>query len=108
MTHPDADDVVVRQRRSNPDFVYVLGTPRTPEQFLVHNYDDGVRRAIAFAGRRHVRAWFDEGDDTYRLLGTFRDQDVTPRKTVARSTRRKVKARVALPGIAVEAAGGLV
>ena len=75
MIHPSADDVVVRQRRSNPHFVYLLGTASAADQFLVHTYDEGVKQACGFAQRRRVRAWFDEGDDTFVLLGTFRNEE---------------------------------
>jgi len=30
MTHPDRDDVVILQKRSNPSTVYLLGTPAAP------------------------------------------------------------------------------
>jgi hypothetical protein len=78
MTHPSVDDVIVRQRRSNPDFVYLLGTPAAPTQYIVRTHHEGVRQAMAFAQRQSVRAWFDDGDDTFALLGTFRHEEVTP------------------------------
>ena len=72
MIHPDIDDVVVRQRRGNPDVVYALGTPTTPDQFSLHTREEAVTQAVAFARRQRVRAWFENGDNTFRLLGTFR------------------------------------
>ena len=73
VTHPDTDDVVVRQRRGNPHAVYLLGTPASPDQFVVGTRDEAVRKAFAFAKRQRVRAWFDNGDDSFLLLGTFRE-----------------------------------
>jgi hypothetical protein len=70
--HPDKDDVVVRQRRGNPHTVYLLGTPTTPDQFSLRTRDEAVTQAVAFARQHHVRAWFDNGDNTFLLLGTFR------------------------------------
>ena len=73
MTRPDENDVIVRQRRGNPHVVYLLGTPTAPDQFILGTRDEAVTRAIAFARRQRVRAWFDNGDDTFLLLGTFAD-----------------------------------
>ena len=72
LIHPDKDDVVVRQRRGNPHTVYVLGTPTTPDQFSLRTREEAVTQAVAFARRHHVRAWFEDGDNTFLLLGTFR------------------------------------
>ena len=71
--HPDTDDVVVRQRRGNPHPVYLLGTPTTPDQISVPTREEAVRQSVAFARRHRVRAWFDNGDNTFLLLGTFRE-----------------------------------
>ena len=68
---PDADDIVVRQKRGNPTAVYVLGTPSAPAQLQVGGRDEAVSHALAFAKRQHVRAWFANDDDLV-LLGTFR------------------------------------
>ena len=108
--YPYSDDVVVRQRRSNADFVYVLGTLRTPNQYLVCSYDEAVRHAVEFARSRHVRAWFDDGDDTFRLLGSFRLETEKPVRVVSKSVdrKKKKKARSAVPVIVPEAAGGPV
>ena len=73
MTGPEKDDVVVRQRRGNPH-VYVLGTPATPDQFSLRTREEAVTQAVAFARQHHMRAWFDNGDNTFLLLGTFRDE----------------------------------
>ena len=76
--HPDNDDVVVRERRGNPHAVYVLGTPAAPDQFSLRTREQAVTQAMAFARRQHVRAWFDNGDNTFLLLGTFKDAEPTP------------------------------
>ena len=70
--HPDKDDVVVRQRRGNPHVIYLLGTSTTPDQFSLRTREEAVAQAVAFAKRQGVRAWFDNGDNTFLLLGTFR------------------------------------
>jgi hypothetical protein len=69
LTHPDNDDVVVRQKSVKPS-VYVLGMPSAPAQFQVRTRDEAVAQALAFAKHQHVRAWF--ADDEFVLLGTFR------------------------------------
>jgi hypothetical protein len=75
MIHPDQDDVVVRERRGNPHVVYLLGTPTTPDQFSLRTREEAVTQAIAFARRQRVRAWFDNADNTFLLLGTFRIEE---------------------------------
>ena len=67
------DDVVVRQGRGNPHVVYLLGTPATPDQFSLRSREEAVTQAVAFARQQRVRAWFDNGDNTFVLLGTFRE-----------------------------------
>ena len=74
MIHPAQDDVVVRQRRGNPRVLYLLGTPATPDQFSLPTREEAVTQAVAFAKRYGVRAWFDNGDNTLLLLGTFREE----------------------------------
>lgn len=75
LIHPDQDDVIVSERRGNPRVVYLLGTPATPDQFSLRLRDEAVSHAVAYARSQRVRAWFDNGDGTFRLLGTFRDTD---------------------------------
>ena len=74
MTHPDKDDVVIRQKHGNPSTVYLLGTPAGPDQFILRTRDEAVSQALAYAKHQHVRAWFTSGDDTFVLLGTFREE----------------------------------
>ena len=74
MIQPDQDDVVVRQRRGNPHVIYLLGTPTTPDQLSLPTREEAVAHAVAFARRQRVRAWFDNSDDTFLLLGTFREE----------------------------------
>ena len=73
-THPDKDDVFIRQERGNPPSLYLLGTPSAPDQFTVRTRDEAVSKALAFAKRAHVRAWFAKGHDDFLLLGTFRKE----------------------------------
>jgi hypothetical protein len=70
---PDSDDVIVRVKRRNPSTVFVLGTPTTPDQFIVRSREEAVSQAVAYARRQRVRAWF-SGDDGFVLLGTFRSE----------------------------------
>jgi hypothetical protein len=79
MIHPSTDDVVVRQRHGNPHVVYLLGTSMTPDQFSLRTREEAVTQAVEFAKRQRVRAWFTNGDDTFVLLGTFREEESTSR-----------------------------
>ena len=81
MPHPDEDDVIIRQRHGNPSIVFVLGTPSTPDQFILRTRDEAVSQALAYARRQHVRAWFAKGDDDFVLLGTFREQQAQPARS---------------------------
>ena len=74
MALPDKNDVVIRQRHGNPSIVFVLGTPSTPDQFILRTRDEAVSQALAYAKRQHVRAWFAKGDDDFVLLGTFQEE----------------------------------
>ena len=80
MPHPDEADVV-RQRHGNPSIVFVLGTPSTPDQFILRTRAEAVSQALAYASRQHVRAWFAKGDDDFVLLGTFREQQAQPARS---------------------------
>jgi len=72
MAQPRPDDIVIRRKRGgNPSTVYVLGTSSTPDQYILPTRDEAVAHALACARRAHVRAWFDNGDHTFVLLGTF-------------------------------------
>ncbi len=78
MSHPDNDDVVIRQKHGNPSTVYLLGTPAAPDQFMIRTRDEAVSKALVFARRQHVRAWFANGHEDFVLLGTFREERVSP------------------------------
>ena len=71
MTDPDKDDVVIRQEHGNRSTVYLLGTPSTPDQFILRTRDQAVSQALAYARHQRVRAWFAKGDHGFVLLGTF-------------------------------------
>ena len=81
MALPDKNDVVIRQRHSNPSTVFLLGTPSAPDQFIVPTRDEAVSQALAYAKRQHVRAWFAKGDDDFVLLGTFREEQAQPARS---------------------------
>ena len=78
---PLPDDVVIRQKHGNPSIVFVLGTPSTPDQFILRTRDEAVSQALAYAKRQHVRAWFAKGDDDFVLLGTFREEQTQPARS---------------------------
>ena len=73
MAHPEPDDVVIRQQDGNPSTVYLLGTPATLDQFILRIRNKAVSQALAYAKHQHVRAWFTKDDETFVLLGTFRE-----------------------------------
>lgn len=82
MTHaPSHDDVVIRR---NPSTGYLLGTPFAPNQYIVATRDEAVSQAMAYAQRALVTAWFDNGNDEFVLLGTFRAEQkvATTRQTL--------------------------
>ena len=81
MPLPDEYDVVIRQRHGNPSIVFVLGTPSTPDQFILRTRDEAVSQALAYAKRQHVRAWFAKGDDDFVLVGTFREEQAQPARS---------------------------
>lgn len=81
MTHPDPDDVVIRQQHGNLSTVYLLGTPAAPDQFILRTRDTAVLQAVAYARHQHVRAWFAKDDETFVLLGTFREDDEEPARS---------------------------
>jgi hypothetical protein len=74
VTHPDTDDVVIKRSGSSAD-VYVLGSPSAPAELLVRTREKAVSKALAFAKRQGVRAWFANGNDAFTLLGTFRKEE---------------------------------
>ena len=59
----------------------MLGTPSTPDQFILRTKDEAVSQALAYAKRQHVRAWFAKGDDDFVLLGTFREEQAQPARS---------------------------
>ena len=81
MALPDKNDVVIRQRHGNSSIVFVLGTPSTPDQFILRTRDEAVSQALAYAKWQHVRAWFAKGDDDFVLLGTFREEQTQPARS---------------------------
>ena len=81
MALPDKNDVVIRQRHGNPSIGFVLGTPSAPDQFILRTRAEAVSRALAYAKRQQVRAWFARGADDFVLLGTFREQQAQPARS---------------------------
>jgi len=68
---PRNDDVVARIGRGDSSAVYLIGTAATPDQFIVGTRDEALSKALAYARRERIGAWF-AGDDGFVLLGTFR------------------------------------
>jgi hypothetical protein len=68
MADPFPDDVIVRERRSNPHTLYAVGTLATPDQFVLATRTEAVEQAKRFARRERVRVWFQERDGTFTLL----------------------------------------
>jgi hypothetical protein len=77
---PANDDIVVRKKTGNPAAFYLVGTFAARDQFFVETRDEAVSHAVALARRRRVRAWFNS-DDTFVLLGTFREEEPQLRRT---------------------------
>ena len=72
---PEDGDVVVRQDALDETFTYVLRIAPGDDQICFRTRDEAVAQAVAFAKRRHARAWFTSHDHSV-LLGTFRPKPV--------------------------------
>jgi hypothetical protein len=68
MSEPLPDDVVVRERRSNPHTLYAVGTLASPDQFVLATREHALEQAKRYARRARVRAWFEQRDGTFALL----------------------------------------
>lgn len=68
---PDTGDVIVG-RESEGVGTFVLGSFAARRQCLVRCRDEAMAQALALAKRLHARAWIANGDDTFRLLGSFK------------------------------------
>jgi hypothetical protein len=95
--HPHSDDVIVRQVRHEgaDSVIFLVGTPTAPDQFTVVSRDAAVSRALAFAKRFHVRAWFandTDPDARFVLLSTLQTETTevmgspVPAKSASRQT----------------------
>jgi len=73
-TTPDDGDIVVREEGLEGTVVCVLHTVPRADQHLLRSREEAVSKALAFAKRRHVCAWFANGDDRFVLLGTFQKE----------------------------------
>jgi len=71
---PNNGDVVIREGYRDARAIFLLGTPETPDQFIVRTRDDAVSRGVAYAKFQGVRAWFAQADGSFVLLATFRDE----------------------------------
>ena len=104
------DDVVVPQRPGNPHVLYLLGTPATSDQFSIGTRDEAVTQAVAFARQQRVRAWFDNGDNSLLLLGTFSEEherrEVLLMAKPGNSTTRRAEAAAAVGRLTVPGPNG--
>jgi hypothetical protein len=69
VTHPDRDDLVIRQKYSDPS-TFLLGTGASPDQIIVSTRGAAVSHGLAYAKHHRVRAWFAKDDGDFVLLGT--------------------------------------
>ena len=65
MAEPHPDDVIVRERRSNPRTLYAVGTRSSPDQFLANTRDEAIEHAKSYARRARVEAWVQSSDGTF-------------------------------------------
>jgi len=65
---PNNGDVVIREGYLDSKAIFLLGTPETPDQFIVCTRDDAVSRGMAYARFQGVLAWFAEADGSFMLL----------------------------------------
>ena len=90
---PEDGDIVIRQDEREGRVVFILHTAPGADQYLPHSREEAVAQALEFAQREHVRAWFDNGDDRFVLLGTFRgeiaEQGHPPRLVLGAPARRR-------------------
>ena len=77
MVHPDGEDIIIRPKAGERSNGYVLGTPSAPDQFIVRTREEAESRALAYARRQGVRAWFVSGGDAPVLLSASCDDQVT-------------------------------
>jgi hypothetical protein len=73
MTEPLPRDIVIREWRSNPHTLYVIGSRRAPDQFVLTTREHAVEHAKGYAQRAKVRAWFQNGDGTFSLLNDLQN-----------------------------------
>lgn len=67
---PEDGDVVIQQEQRDGQQVYVLRTVPGRDQYLLHSRQEAVARAVAYAKRQCVRAWFSDGRDSFTLVGS--------------------------------------
>jgi hypothetical protein len=65
---PAGGDVIVRPKPGDTPIVYLLGTPGSPDQFILRNREEAFARALSYARYHHVRAWFSSGHNDFVLL----------------------------------------
>jgi hypothetical protein len=76
MPHPEADDVIIRQRPGDGPAVFLLGTPAAPDQFILRTSDEAVSHARRYARHQRVRAWLIDCGGDLTLLVSFRQEEV--------------------------------
>jgi hypothetical protein len=78
---PKPDDVVVRKMHESPASGYLLGTPSAPDQSSLPTREEAVARAVGYATFAGVRAWLANGNDSFELLSTVREETEAPARS---------------------------
>jgi hypothetical protein len=63
---PRAGDVVITKTRVDGATFYALRVFPGPPQIMCPTYEDGLTKALAWAGREAVSVWTTEDGQTYR------------------------------------------
>jgi hypothetical protein len=72
---PEDGDVVIEQEQRDGQQVYVLRTFPGRDQYLLRSRQEAVAKAVAFAKRQHVRAWFSDSRDSFTLVESSRPSE---------------------------------
>jgi acyl-CoA reductase-like NAD-dependent aldehyde dehydrogenase len=68
---PRPDDIVVHRHVHSP-VVYALSRFNAAPQFSYKTYDEAIRRAIRFARREHLDAWYTNDGQRYERIAKRR------------------------------------
>ena len=68
---PRPGDLVVHRQVHSPA-VYAMGTLDGPSQFFCRTYDEAIARAIRFASRESLDAWYTNDEQRYERFARHR------------------------------------